>query len=147
MNRAIARQVASMNFLTGSALFLFSGMAQAQMYECRSATGSIYQQNAPCPPGTDTRARTPEEQRRRARREKEAAERNENEFAAMRNQVRLGMTKDQVLRAWGYPARTATDMSKSAISESWIYRCGPKSPRTVSVRFREEKASNIHWGC
>ena len=138
-----------MKFLIASVLFLFSGMAHAQMYECRSTTtpGAIYQQNVPCPPGTDARPRTPEEQRLRIKQEKEAAERNENDFAAMRNQVRLGMRKDQVLRAWGYPARTTTDTSTSGYSESWIYRCAPKSSRIVSIRFREEKASNIHWGC
>ena len=138
-----------MNFLIASVLFLFSGMVHAQMYECRSTNppGAIYQQNVPCPPGTDTRAQTPEEQRRRAKQEKEAVERNENDFAAMRNQVRLGMTKDQVMRAWGWPYRTTTDMSNSGYSESWLYRCAPKSSRTVSIRFREGKASNIHWGC
>jgi len=119
------------------------------MYECRSTAvpGQIYQQNTPCPPGTDTRPQTREEKRSRQKQEKEAAERNENDFAAMRNQVRLGMTQEQVLRAWGYPYRTKTDTSTSGTTISWVYRCAPRSSRTASVRFREGKASNVHWGC
>jgi hypothetical protein len=143
--------------LVAGMFLVLSGTAEGQMYECRSTTtpGQVYQQNVPCPPGTDTRPQTRENQLRRekqekeaaGRAEKEAAGRAENDLAAMRNEVRLGMTPDQVLRAWGYPYRTTTDTATSGSSISWVYRCAPRSTKIASVRFREGKVSNIHWGC
>src|SRR4051812_24801974 len=102
--------VVSVRLLFAAAAIAAATAGPAPMYESRSTAtpGMIYQQNVPCAPGTDTR-RTPE-QEKRVRQKMEAErqaqkQRTDNEYASMQREVRLGMTGEQVLRAWGSPQR------------------------------------------
>jgi hypothetical protein len=130
----------------------------AQIYECRSTVtpGMIYQQNAPCAPGTDAR-RTPEQeqQEQRIRQKMEAEQQKEtrrvdNEFAATRREVGFGMTPEQVSRAWGSPQGVKTEESGPGITERWRYYCPRRRGEPLVstwVYFRNGQVTKINRGC
>jgi hypothetical protein len=141
-------------------LFAAASMAAAaevcaQIYECRSTLtpGQVYRQNVPCAPGTDTR-RTPE-QERQIRQKMEAEQqqetrRTDNELASMRHEVALGMTTEQVARAWGSPRRVVTEDLRAGTAERWSYHCPRRRGEPVVstwVHFRNGQVTKLNRAC
>jgi hypothetical protein len=137
--------------LTIAAVFA-AGAANAQMYECWSnvTPGMIYQQNVPCPAGTDAR-RTPEQEKlSRQKLEAEQASRKQridNEMAALRKEVRIGMTAEQVQLAWGGPQRIVTNEGGG---ERWVYYCPRlrgEALTSTRVYFRNGQVTTVSRAC
>jgi hypothetical protein len=132
-------------------LLVLAGSASAQIYECRMPSGNIVQQSGvPCAPGTDTRDAGREADRRK-KQEQEARKvekAREMDFAADRREVRIGMTTEQVLRAWGNPARHVVEEKKSGTRQIWTWNC-PDRRRggSNSVVFQKGAVSAIRMAC
>jgi|CEGE01.1.fsa_nt_gi hypothetical protein len=138
-------------------LFTAPVMVQAGVYTCEVNGRKVYQ-STPCSPGdaptridapapSDTPAvvntRSVEELRkdleeRRARgreiveqRAAEARERRLNKEAIRNKQVRLSMTKSDVLASWGRPSDINRSIRSSGVSEQWVYDRGRNGSQYV----------------
>jgi len=66
---------------------------------------------------------------------------------ALTRQVAVGMTPEQVIKAWGKPTSVNTNISSAAggttsVSEQWVYRKG-QNIKADYVYFREGKVTSI----
>jgi hypothetical protein len=139
--------------LCAALLFCLADGALAQRYECRSQThpGQIIEQyGVPCAAGTDARWTPAQEaawRRQQEQRQLKAERARDTSSAAFRGEVLIGMTSDQVLQAWGRPARTRTSESERYAYEHWIWKCVQRGAGSNTVTFRDGKVSSISKGC
>lgn len=93
---------------------LVPSLVLAQAYKCNLNGGVVYQQQ-PCeggskldlPPSPDPNSR----EERVAR-------------AVARKRVFVGMTEQEVIRAWGKPSKINRSVTASTVHEQWIYEQG-----------------------
>jgi hypothetical protein len=129
---------------------LLAGNALGQAYECRAPSGNIVRQyGVPCAPGRDTN--DPALQAERHKQRELEAERTkkaqEMEAAVQRHDVRVGMTPDQVVQAWGNPGRTWTEESASGTRQVWNWPCADISRPGNLVAFQKGLVSGIQRPC
>lgn len=116
--------------LSAVALVVFSVNAEARVYTCEVGGKKVFQ-STPCAagdapmelhvpkagePGGFDHVQYYREQNRKLEEEKAI------EDAIRGKRVRLGMTKDQVIRSWGKPDKINRSVYESGSSEQWVYR-------------------------
>lgn len=103
-------------FVVAAGMIVAAGSAFAKTFECKSSTnpGEIYlSYDAPCPSGRDANVLTPAERVEKA-----------NNEAVSKRQVLIGMTREQVARAWGNPPKYGNSGEGSGGQvEIWQYGC------------------------
>jgi hypothetical protein len=134
----------------GILLCIPGGTALGQVYECRTRDGNVVQQSGvPCAPGMDTRDPAREAARRAEleREMKKEQQKRETEAAALRGEVRTGMTPAQVQQAWGNPSHHTLSERDGEKVETWYWRCKLRGRDPNAVRFRKEVVSWIRVSC
>lgn len=93
------------------ALLLLSAYVEAEMYKCPSAGGTSYQEKPCAKGGQKVEVDTPSDGQERAK---------YNQLISV-GRVGVGMTQDEVIRAWGRPTKVNRTMGRSYVSEQWVY--------------------------
>jgi hypothetical protein len=103
----------------------------------------------PCAPGTDTRSPSLESlgRQEQERAQKRVQEDREMEAAVLRREIRMGMTSEQVVRAWGNPARHRVDDEGGRTKETWYWRCADRRLGSNLIVFRNGVVSSITRSC
>jgi hypothetical protein len=124
--------------------------ASAQEYECRTKEGNtVLQYGVPCAPGMDARDPKREAAKRRQleREMKKEQENRERDFASMRGEVRVGMSAEQVLRAWGNPSRRSMAESAQGPADYWYWKCARQTGGSNFVMLRNGKVTYVRVSC
>ena len=66
---------------------------------------------------------------------------NETKQSILDRKVLIGMTKDQVLAAWGSPDRVSQDVFESGATDYWVYEHGDTAEQ--SLYFINDKLKSI----
>jgi hypothetical protein len=118
--------------LSAVALVVFSVNAEARVYTCEVGGKKVFQ-STPCAagdapmelhvpkagePGGFDHVQYYREQNRKLEEEKAV------EDAIRGKRVRLGMTKEQVIRSWGKPDDINRSVYRSGVTEQWVYDRG-----------------------
>lgn len=114
-----------MKKLTVFMFFWISASAMAQIYQCKTSTGQVFQ-DKPCAGSkelTDKVKKAQLEERSR----KAAYERQQAEYES-RVEPKIGMTSRQAeYSKWGYPDSVNKTTNTRGIHEQWVYRGYNKS--------------------
>ncbi|MFW1807586.1 DUF4124 domain-containing protein [Acinetobacter ursingii] len=99
---------------------LFSFPAMAQIYQCKTSTGQVFQ-DKPCAGSKELENKVRKAQsEERAR--KAAYERQQAEYES-RIEPKIGMTSGQAENStWGYPDDVNKTTTASGVHEQWVYR-------------------------
>lgn len=91
-------------------MILTAATVNAEVYRCKDGDKTVYT-DKPCATGTKIDIRKDNID------EAAAA----TELAILRRQIHVGMTMDQVKRAWGPPSSINRTLTSRSIREQWVY--------------------------
>jgi hypothetical protein len=131
-------------------LWTLAGGASGQAYECRTPSGNIVRQyGQPCAPGRDTKDPALEAERRKEReREAEKSKKaREMEAAVQQREIRIGMTPEQVVQAWGNPSRTWTEETAAGSLQIWHWLCADRFRPGNVLAFQKGVVASIQRPC
>jgi len=155
-------RLAELSIAVAGQLFVVSAAAGAEIYKC-DAGGRVVYQAVPCPgdgravkiwpsPSTAGRTTLPNDSGQRYRNylQREYTRITELERLddlAQSRQVAVGMTQEQVIKAWGSPTSVNTDINRAsggttAAREQWVYQ-KDDDIRADYVYFREGRVTSI----